>query len=175
MLTTKTLPLKDLAPYYRNPRVGNVDAIAESLKVHGQYRAIVVNEGTQTGRRMEILAGNHTAQAARKLKWADIDAHVIDVDDVQAAKIVAVDNRTNDIAEYDKEALLALLTDLPDLEGTGYRLDDLDTLRDALDSEVPEFGEDEDAQGTLDATQPKECPSCHYQWKVGFNGEIVSV
>ncbi|MDX3097732.1 hypothetical protein PV417_24845 [Streptomyces sp. ME19-03-3] len=40
-----------------NPRTGDVDAIAESLRVNGRYKAIVVNRGTHTGRPNEVLAG----------------------------------------------------------------------------------------------------------------------
>lgn len=59
-LTVTTIPISDLQPYPRNPRRGNIPAIAESLRALGQYRPIVVNAGTHTGRRLEILAGNHT-------------------------------------------------------------------------------------------------------------------
>lgn len=43
----------ELAGYHRNPRRGDVDAIARSLAVNGQYRPIVVNIGTHTGRPLE--------------------------------------------------------------------------------------------------------------------------
>lgn len=49
----------DLALYHKNPNVGDVDAIAGSLLVNRQYRPVVVNRGTHTGRPMEVLAGNH--------------------------------------------------------------------------------------------------------------------
>lgn len=62
---TRTLPTTDLNLYHKNPRMGDVDAIAGSLQAHGQFRPIVVNEGTHTGRPMETLAGNHTLKAIR--------------------------------------------------------------------------------------------------------------
>lgn len=128
VLRTAQMPVSELRPYRGNPRRGNVDAIAASLEAHGQYRPIVVNEGTKTGHPFEVLAGNHTVQAARQLKWQELLVSVVDVDEQQAAKIVAVDNRTNDLAEYDEAALLTLLQGLDDLDGTGYDLDDLDDL-----------------------------------------------
>ena len=48
--TVKMLPIAGLQPYGDNPRRGNVDLIANSLQTHGQYRPIVVNIGTHTGR-----------------------------------------------------------------------------------------------------------------------------
>lgn len=126
------LRVDDLQTFTGNPRRGQVDAIAESLSRNGQYRPIVVNEGTQTGRANEVLAGNHTLAAARKLGWPEIDVWVIDVDDAQARRIVAADNRTADLGEYDNADLLALLEGLDgDLEGTGYDEDFLAELEDA--------------------------------------------
>jgi hypothetical protein len=117
------IPIESLRPYGRNPRQGDVGAIVQSLERHGQYRPIVVNARTQ-----EVLAGNHTLRAAQELGWREIAATFVDVDEDQAARIVLVDNRSNDLASYDDVALSELLRDLPDLEGTGYTPEDLDEL-----------------------------------------------
>lgn len=128
VVRTVNMPVSELTAYRGNPRRGNVDAIAASLKAHGQYRPIVVNEGSKTGHPFEVLAGNHTLQAAKLIGLDEVLVSIVNVDDQQAAKIVAVDNRTNDLAEYDEAALLSLLRDLDDLDGTGYDVDDLDDL-----------------------------------------------
>lgn len=127
-LERQTYRLDDLTQYHRNPRIGDVDTIAESLKTNGQYRPIVVNIGTQTGRPLEILAGNHTYQAARQLGWETIAATTVDVDDDHAARIVLADNRTSDLATMNHELLAALLDEQPDLTGTGYTTVDLEDL-----------------------------------------------
>jgi hypothetical protein len=49
-------------------------------------------------------------------------------DEDTAARIVLVDNRSNDLAAYDDHALLDLLQSLPDLAGTGFDGDSLDEL-----------------------------------------------
>ena len=105
----------ELSPYHRNPRRGNVDAIAESLQVNGQYRPVVVNVGTHTGRPLEVLAGNHTLAAAKQLGWKYITATTVDVDDLAAARIVAADNRTADLGDYDDQILVELLQQLAGL------------------------------------------------------------
>lgn len=127
--------LSELQPYHRNPRRGDVGAIAESLQINGQYRPIIVNLGRQTGRPLEVLAGNHTLAAAGKLGWETISATTVDVDDTQAARIVAADNRTADLGDYDNAGLADLLKDLDDLAGTGYTPDDLDDLIGAIDDD----------------------------------------
>lgn len=71
---------------------------------------------------MRVLAGNHTVQAAQELGWEELVCTIIDCDDDQAARIVLIDNRSNDLAGYDDTALLALLQDLPDLTGTSLLL-----------------------------------------------------
>ena len=123
-----TAPVKDLRPYFKNPRRGNVSAIKEALQELGQYRPITVNRGTLTGRPNEILTGNHTYQAVKSLGWKDIAVAWVDVDDDTAARIVVADNRTSDLGTYDTDELAGLLGDLPDLTGTGYDADDLNDM-----------------------------------------------
>jgi hypothetical protein len=137
-LTAERVPVASLTPYPGNPRRGDVDAIRESLRTNGQFRPIVVNRPT-----MQVLAGNHTLRAAKKLGWTEIAVTYVDVDDERAKRIVLADNRTNDLAGYDPAELVSLLTDLPSLEGTGYHQAALDELLDELappplaDDEVP--------------------------------------
>ncbi|MEU5683627.1 hypothetical protein DEJ48_36840 [Streptomyces venezuelae] len=156
-LADLAVPVDELVPYHRNPRTGDVDSISESLSTHGQYRAIVVNRGTLTGRPNEILAGNHTYKAAKQLGWAEIAVTWLDVDDEAAAKIVVVDNRTSDLAGYDTLLLADILQDLPDLKGTGYDQDQLDQLLDetALPEpiELPADGAGTGAAATVEYLQ----------------------
>jgi ParB-like chromosome segregation protein Spo0J len=146
-------PLDSLKPYPRNPRRGDLGAIRESLKAHGQYRPIVVNR-----RNHEVLAGNHTYAAAASLGWTEIAVTWVDVDEDTAARIALVDNRASDLATWDDQLLADLLGDLPDLSGTGFTQADLDQLLARLappdDFPDPEDGPDPDYQ----------CPSCGYEW-----------
>lgn len=118
----------ELQLFHRNPRRGDVRAIAASLEARGQYRPIVVNVGTLTGRLNEILAGNHTYLAACALGWETLQATTVDVDDEEAARIVLADNRLADLGAYDDVDLAAVLGDAGDLAGTGYSAADLDAL-----------------------------------------------
>ena len=129
-------PLSELNAYYKNPRRGNTKAIAESLKARGQYKPIVVNIGSLTGRPMEILAGNHTYLAAASLEWPTIEAVTVDVSDAEAAQIVLADNKLADLGGYDDADLLATLQEAGTLEATGYTDQDLTELLRALDEPV---------------------------------------
>jgi DNA modification methylase len=153
-LAVTRYPVAELRIYHRNPRVGNVDRIAESLRVNGQYKPVVVNIGTHTGRALEVLAGNHTLKAARDLGWDTIAAVTVDVDDDQAARIVLADNRTADLATHDDRLLLELLADLPDLDGTGYDPGDLDELEALLNGET-----DNGSDAPTSLTDPDDIPN----------------
>jgi DNA modification methylase len=135
-LAVRSFQTDSLHPYRHNPRRGDVAAIAESLRLRGQYRPIVVNVGSLTGRPMEVLAGNHTLFAALSLGWAEIEATTVDVDEEGAAQIVAADNRLADLGGYDPEDLLATLVAAGDLAGTGYTETDLAALLRDLEEPV---------------------------------------
>lgn len=155
-----------LTPYYRNARRRASSVIAESLATHGQYRPIVVNRGSKTGREREILAGNGTWAEVSAIGWPEIAVTWVDVDDDEAARIVLVDNRSNDLASYDDALLADLLDGLNgDYAGTGYGQADLDALlkaatdEEATPDEFPAYDENIETENT--------CPKCGYSWSGG--------
>lgn len=138
---TDTEHPSELNLFHMNPRVGNVPAIMASLRANHQFKPVVVNTGTHTGRPNEVLAGNHTVMAIRNLaeqypdeeQWQNVLVHRIDVDDDRATRIVAADNRTSELGSFDDRLLLELLGDLDELDGTGYEPNDLQALEDLLE------------------------------------------
>lgn len=116
-------PISRLKHHPDNPRLGDINAIAQSLEHHGQYKPLVVQKTTN-----RVLAGNHTLKAAKKLGWTQIQICYVDCDDTTALRILLADNRLNDLSDYDQIALKALLDSLPDLEGTGFSTSDLAEL-----------------------------------------------
>jgi hypothetical protein len=139
--------LQDLKLWPRNPRQGDVGALAESLKRFGQVRPILVQSST-----MQIVAGNHLYRAAAALGWTEMAAIVTDMSDKQAKAFVAADNRMSELGGFDDAALAVLLADIQKndtLEGTGYDADDLDALL-AKVGTGKGFGKgDPDAQGAI--------------------------
>lgn len=131
----------------RNARRGNVAKIRASLDRWGQYQPIVVQASTGY-----VIAGNHRLLAARDLGWEHIDAVLIDVDDDAARRILLVDNKSSDDAEYDDEQLAELLRDLQgDFDGTGWNTDELDALLEELTAAT-----DDGAPGAADLLAPPE-------------------
>lgn len=142
-IETSLVSLTSLKPYPKNARIGDVDAIAKSLEVNGQYRPIVVNKNTN-----EILAGNHTWKAAKQLGWKKIAVSFVDVTDREAQRIVLADNRTHDLGMYDNDMLAELLRSLPDLEGTGYTEWDIENLDGLYSSTSTSSGESKESENS---------------------------
>jgi hypothetical protein len=142
---TTASPLADLRLFHRNPRRGDVSAIAASLRAHGQYKPITANIGTHTGRPNEVLAGNHTLMAFRDLAetypteagWASILVHWVDVDDDMCNRIVTADNQIGRLGGFDAAELVALLDDIGDINGLGFTDADVDDLRAILEETDP--------------------------------------
>jgi hypothetical protein len=126
-LKVEAVPLSKLKHHPKNPRKGNVELIKKSLQLHGQYRPIVVQRSTNF-----VLGGNHTLKAAKELKWKTIAAVFVDVDDAQAREIVLMDNKANDEAGYDFEALADILMETADIDATGYSQDEFDVITQAV-------------------------------------------
>jgi ParB-like chromosome segregation protein Spo0J len=120
-VNAENVPIDSIKAHPSNPRLGDVAAIAESLEVNGQYSPVVVWNDT-------IIAGTHTWKAAKSLGWSQVAITRFEGSEDDALRILITDNRTSDIASYDNELLLELLKSLPDLDGTGYDLADLDEL-----------------------------------------------
>lgn len=148
-LASAVIDPAELNTYFKNPRKGVVSAIVESLEAHGQYKPLIVNRGSLTGRPNEVLAGNHLLAALLERGASQALVHWLDVDDDEAARIVAVDNRSSDLGGYDEKMLAELLTGLPDLAGTGYNDGDLTRLLNGIAEGENEGLTDPDAVPTL--------------------------
>ena len=122
-LRSLVVALSSVEPHPRNPRRGDVEAIAASLGRFGQQKPLVVQRSTGWG-----VAGNHLLHAARSLGWTTIAANVVDLDDATATAFMLADNRTGELGAYDDALLAAILAEqaaAANLAATGYGLDDV--------------------------------------------------
>lgn len=101
----------------------NLAAIEASLRRWGQRFPIVVQR-----QGMVVRAGNGRLEAARRLGWTHLAAVVVDEDSVEATAFALADNRSSELAEWDDEALAALLQSLPTDVPTGFSEGDLEAL-----------------------------------------------
>lgn len=163
--TLETRDIHELVLFYKNPRIGDLPEIKKSLLANDQYKPIIVNRGSLTGRVDEVLVGNHTLLAFRELaaeypdddRWRMIECYLIDVDDPRAERIVAADNRIGQLGGFDEEILAELLHGFgDDLAGTGYSEDDLADLDALLEERQPSsFFPDETDSRPDTSAEPK--------------------
>lgn len=148
------VPVAMLKPHPKNPRKGDVSQIVESIKVNGFYGAVIAQKSTG-----HVLAGNHRIQAAKELGIADVPVIWVDCSDQEAEKILLVDNRTNDLAEYNDAALAEILAGLSnkgELKGTGYDESDLEALLAEMAGDVGTGGSDDVEPEEIDETRADE-------------------
>ena len=153
-----------IKPHPRNPRLGDIALIAESLEKNGQYSPIVVWEDT-------IIAGTHTWKAAKSLGWKEVAITRYEGSEKDALRVLIADNRTSDIATYDNAYLLELLKSLPDLEGTGYDLQDIDDLDGLGDGEGGGVSQPKD-EPEDSGEKPDTIPIRIGDWYGDLDGEI---
>lgn len=119
---TEPVLVSDLRPHPRNYRMHPDDQlahIAESIRIHGFYRNVVVaRDGT-------ILAGHGVVEASKKLGLTTIPVVRLDIapNSAKALKLLAGDNEISRIAGIDDRALTELLKEIQGAEGllgTGY-------------------------------------------------------
>lgn len=152
-------------PHPANPRQGDVGAIYESIEANGFFGAVLAQRSTGY-----ILAGNHRYKAAMEAGLQSVPVIWADVDDDRALRILLADNRTNDKASYDDNALAAILSDLAntsDLVGTGYDGDDLDQLIADLAGRMKEYepqNKEIDPESLLGDGACK-CPRCGFEFE----------
>jgi hypothetical protein len=159
--------IDSLQAHPANPRLGDIAAIADSLRVNGQYSPIVVWGET-------IIAGTHTWKAAKSLGWTEIAITRYEGTEKDALRVLLADNRTSDIATYNNDYLLDLLKSLPDLEGTGYDpafVDELDGLHNSEGGGVSKPIVDE----PMDSEEPETVPIRLGEWFGELDGEIHGI
>lgn len=144
-LQSLAIEINSLTPDPRNARAHsprNLDAIAESLRVHGQRKPIVVQ---RSGDDLVVRAGNGTMEAATtRLGWEYLAAVVVDESDDEAIAFAIRDNRTAELAEWDLEALADGLHHLVDvgveMESLGFEAFEYEPLLDVGDWSPKEVG-----------------------------------
>lgn len=155
-LTPARVPVGELTLHPMNARTHNLPRLMESLKAHGQFAAVVRQASSGF-----VIKGNGTTKAARALGLDTLDVVTLDVDDDQARRILAIDNKASDDSGYDASDLSALLQSFEQFDGTGYTPDDLTQL---LAQIAPTPGAAGDS-ARLDEGDTKVCPYCEARWR----------
>lgn len=134
-MRTKRLRLSELVDDKANPRTHdarNLEAIAASLERFGQVEPIIIQAGTR-----RIIAGHGRKAALESLGKKEAQVLELDLDDLDAKDLAIRLNRSGELADWDRDRLGDLLTEL---EGKG-RARDLGFSTAELDDLIGELEE----------------------------------
>lgn len=137
------LKIADIVPYDKNPRKndGAVDAVAESIKQCGYCAPIVIDEDNV------ILAGHTRLKALKKLKYKECECvRKVGMTEEQKRKYRLLDNKTNELAEWDMDLLKG------ELEGLDFL--DFDFGFDIADESAPQAIVEDDAPEVDNQAEP---------------------
>jgi len=137
-LRSLAVPLETIKEDSRNARkhsTANIDSIAASLERFGQRKPVVVNRTTG-----KLEAGHGTLEAAKKLGWTHLAVVWVKDDAAAARDFGLADNRTAELAEWDRAILDDLLLEI--------QADDPNELFDALllgelQADLPQAGNED--------------------------------
>jgi DNA modification methylase len=143
LMHVELFDIDKIKPYERNPRKNAqaVDAVAASIQEFG-FRQPLVTDGD-----LILIVGHTRWLAAKKLGLKKIPVHIatdMSPQQVQAYRIA--DNKTNELAEWDKELLPLELADIQadgfDMTSIGFSDAELSKLLDNVDLSEPANAED---------------------------------
>ena len=138
-LNVKMMPIRDVVPYDKNPRLNDqaVDAVASSIREFG-FKVPIVVDGKG------VVVSGHTRLKAAKALGLD-EVPVIVADDLDDTKIKAfrlADNKVAELAEWDESLLIKELEELDDLN---YDMGQFDFELDLDDADDADGGGSDDA------------------------------
>ena len=137
-------PIDSIQPWSKNPRKNDgepVDRVAKSIQRFGFSSPIVCRAQDR-----RIIAGHTRWKAARKLGLTQVPVRFVPLDEAEAAALALADNKLTEVTPWDDEALAGVLRDLEaqsvDLDGLGWKSEEIDALIKGLDPEPPAASDD---------------------------------
>jgi DNA modification methylase len=125
--TTKSLV--DLKPHPKNPRKHPdtlIKKLVSSIETYGFTSPVLVDGDNR------ILAGHARCKAAEKMGLAEVPCITLPLTGAAADAYVVVDNKLNELSEWDESLLADLISDIDgagfDVELTGFDIDEIDAL-----------------------------------------------
>ncbi len=142
-VTITMMKTNELIPYEKNPRNNDkgVDAVANSIKTYGFKVPIVIDKSNV------VVTGHTRLKAAKKLGLDEVPCIIADdLTDEQIRQFRIVDNKTNELSDWNFDLLREELLTMDDIDLVQFGFDDLDSILNVetkddefdVDEEIPE-------------------------------------
>lgn len=149
----------DLFPWDENPRHNEhaVPHIMKSIKRFGFAAPIIARPNG------EIIAGHTRWKAATEMGLDKVPVRYLDLDPVEAKMLALADNKLNELADWDDDALSLVLTDLhknqEDISSLGFSGEELEQLVSSYGFDNDDFSGDAGFEGSNSETEER-CEAC---------------
>ncbi len=134
-------PIGNLDEHPDNYRIHDEALLDESIGANGFYGVVIVQASTN-----RILGGHGRWNAMRRAGADTIPVMLLDVDDPTADRILAIDNRANQLGGEKTDPMVRLLTRIQEesagLLGTGFEETDLESLMASVEAGRSNLGDD---------------------------------
>lgn len=154
-LQIENLPIYDIKPYDKNPRNNEkaITAVAESIESFGFNQPILIDQHNR------IAAGHTRWEAAKLLNMMGVPCVRRTMTEAEFIAYNLADNKTGEIATWDKKSLgecLHILDDLNSLDVPGFSDSEIDKLfgvQNTTESSTVEYIDIEDEQHISESGQ----------------------
>lgn len=162
---TEVLPIDEVVPYFRNPRVISeeaVEAVRKSIDEFRYQQPIAVDTDHV------VIVGHTRLQALRQLGYTEIPVYVSDLPEQKAKEYRLADNRISEMSSWEHQSLVMELREwekglldfyFPEVDLEIQRIEDAGVTQDEIDRAAREVAKVE-PRPDLHLTKV-ECPACY--------------
>jgi ParB-like chromosome segregation protein Spo0J len=156
--------IDSVTPWDKNPRVNDhaVDSVAASIQRFGWGSPLIVRAADSV-----VIAGHTRLKAARKLGLDKVLVRYLDLDPAEAAALALADNKLNELASWDDDALRDIISELSDqtiqLDGLGWNDEQISAI--LSDPSLTDISDSSDTEVDVDGFNlAHECPRCGFSF-----------
>ena len=128
--------IDSLVEWEHNPRINTeaISKVARSIERFGFASPIIAREEDSM-----VIAGHTRIAAARSLGLQTVPVRYMKLSRTEAELLAIADNKLGEISDWNEDMLKDILTALPenDLDDIGFSQDELDSLLENIDTELP--------------------------------------
>lgn len=128
--------IDSLVEWQHNPRINTeaVSKVARSIERFGFASPVIAREEDSM-----VIAGHTRIAAARSLGLQTVPVRYMKLSRTEAELLAIADNKLGEISDWNEDVLKDILSALPenDLDDIGFSQDELDSLLENIDTELP--------------------------------------